>query len=150
MKKTARLLVYISVIFPIGILSCDNTDCITFGTNTVRIQFLDSASNPKSKSFSFIASTDSEFVFYSDTTFSTCIVPVNTSETSTTFLFGNPDNSIDSITVGYDRRQKLISETCGFELKFNNIRILSTTFEHALSLENDLSLLNETNIEIYH
>jgi hypothetical protein len=88
--------------------------------------------------------------YYSDTLLSQYYLPVNTDSEHTTFLFLNLDNSIDTLSLIYDKKEMLISEDCGFDLLFNNIEIENTTFNEAESLGNDLSRLNEGNIKIYH
>jgi hypothetical protein len=74
---------------------------------------------------------------------------VNTDKGRTTFLFFNPDSTVDTLEVGYEKTERLISEDCGFELIFRNIRIIDTTFDHVESLENELSRLNEENVKIF-
>ena len=133
------------------LLSCDTTDCITFSTRVVIVEFLDSATNnSKSLDFELITAIDSEVAYYSDTTVSKCYLPVNTEKEETTFLFVNTDNSIDTLHIEYDKIVRLISKDCGYEFQFNNIEIVNSTYENAISLGNELSRLNEENIKIYH
>jgi hypothetical protein len=114
------------------------------------IDFLDAETgNPVPRSFDWITATESGVFFYSDTTLSTLYLPVNTDQDQTTFLFSNPDNSLDTLEIGYLRTERLISEDCGFELQFKNIEIISTTFESVTTVENELSRLNEENIKIF-
>lgn len=130
---------------------CETTDCITYSSRFVSVQFLDSTtSNPKAIEFSLITAIDSEVTYYSDTLLSQYYLPVNTDLEHTTFLFLNLDNSIDTLSLIYDKKERLISEVCGFDLLFSNIEIENTTFNEAESLGNDLSRLNEENIKIYH
>jgi hypothetical protein len=131
-------------------ISCDTTDCITFSTRVVVIDFLDSATNTsKNVDFELITAIESPVLFYGDTTISRCFLPVNTEKEETTFLFVNPDSSIDTLQIGYDKTIRLISQDCGFEFQFKNILILKTTYDNAISLENELSRLNEENIKIF-
>ena len=149
MKTTIKITV--SAFFCLYVLgSCDTTDCITFNTRIVIVEFLDSATNTsKSQDFELITAIESEVIFYNDTSLSICYLPINTDKDQTTFLFFNPDNSIDTLEVGYDKRVRLISKDCGFEFQFRNIEINYTTFEEAISLGNELSRLNEENIKIF-
>jgi len=131
-------------------ISCETTDCITFSTRVVIVEFFDSAtSNSKTLDFELITAIESQVFFYADTSLSKCYLPVNTDRDQTTFLFINPDNSIDTLEVGYVRTEGLISKDCGFELQFKNIEIINTTYESAISLENELSRINEENIKIF-
>jgi len=143
-----QIILFLSIIWILS--ACENKDCITFSRDAVVVQFLDSANNKKDTTFSVVTSIGSNFVFYSDTTLSTYLLPVNTSESQTTFLFKSNNNETDTLQIGYERRQRFISEDCGFELQFRVVEILYTSFPNAISLNNDLSTLNETNIEIYH
>ena len=132
------------------LISCETTDCITFNTRVVVIEFLDSATqNSKNIDFELITAIDSEVVFYSDTSLSICYLPVNTEQEETTFLFLNSDDLLDTLQIGYDKIERLISKDCGYELQFKNIEIIYTTFENAVSLENELSRLNEENVKIF-
>jgi len=132
------------------LFSCDTTDCITFSTRVVVIEFLDSATNSsKNVDFEFITAIESPVIFYSDTTVSKCYLPVNTEKEETTFLFVNQDNTIDTLHIEYDKTVRLISRDCGYEFQFKNIEIVNTTYENAISLGNELSRLNEENIKIF-
>ena len=114
------------------------------------VDFLDAETgNSESRDFDLITSTESSVLFYGDTTLSTLYLPVNTDKDNTTFLFFNPDNTIDTLEIGYVRTERLISKDCGLELVFKNIEIIYTTFDNAVSLENELSRLNEENIKIF-
>lgn len=134
----------------LAFLGCDTTDCITFNTRVVIVDFLDSATeDPINRDFNWISAIDSELFFYTDTTLSKVLLPINTETGRTTFLFGNTDNTIDTLEVEYRKTERLISEDCGFDFEFKGIKIIYTTFDNALSLENELSLLNEENIKIF-
>ncbi len=130
--------------------ACDTTDCITFNTRFVIVDFLDSATgNSKSRQFDLISAQESQVIFYSDTILSTYYLPVNTELEETIFLFLNPDQTIDTLEVSYDKTVILISKDCGYDLEFKNLGIIRTSFDSAVSLENELSRLNEENIKIF-
>jgi hypothetical protein len=134
----------------LGLTSCDTTDCISFSTRVVIVDFLDSVNEtPVIMDFELITAIDSDVIFYGDTSTSTLYLPVNTNNYNTAFLLYNSDNTIDTLEVGYDKTERLISEDCGFEFQFKNIKIIYTTFKNAFSLENELSRLNEENIKIF-
>lgn len=150
MRILLKITGILSICF-ITFCSCETTDCITFSSRFVSVQFFDSTtSNPKNIEFSLITALEADVIFYSDTLLSQYYLPVNTEKEQTTFLFLNMDNSIDTLSLIYDKREKLISEDCGFDLLFNNVEIEYTTFKMAESLGNDLSRLNEENIKIYY
>ena len=130
--------------------ACDTTDCITFNTRFVIVDFLDSATgDSKSRQFDLISAQESQVIFYSDTSLNTYYLPVNTELEQTVFLFLNPDQTIDTLEVSYDKTETLISKDCGYDLEFKNLGIIQTTFDSAVSLENELSRLNEENIKIF-
>ena len=129
---------------------CENTDCITFSRNFVIIDFLDSTGIRKDTTFSYITAVGSNLIFYSDTTLYKYALPINTEESTTTFLFHGINDVTDTLQVGYTRKQRLISEDCGFELQFRQVEIIHSSFRDAISLKNDLNILNETDIRIYH
>ncbi len=130
--------------------ACDTTDCITFNTRFVIVDFLDSATgDSKSRQFDLISAQESQVIFYSDTSLNTYYLPVNTELEQTVFLFLNPDQTIDTLEVSYDKTVTLISKDCGYDLEFKNLGIIQTTFDSAVSLENELSRLNEENIKIF-
>jgi hypothetical protein len=130
--------------------ACDTTDCITFNTRFVIVDFLDSATgDSKSRQFDLISAQESQVIFYSDTSLSTYYLPVNTELEQSIFLFLNPDQTIDTLEVSYDKTETLISKDCGYDFEFKNLGIIQTTFDSAVSLENELSRLNEENIKIF-
>ncbi len=132
------------------ISGCENTDCITFSRNYVIIDFLDSTGVRKDTTFSYITAEGSNVIFYSDTTLYKYALPINTDESETTFIFHGTDNITDTLQVGYLRRQRLISEDCGFELQFRQLEIIRSSFPDAISMNKDLNILYETDIRIYH
>jgi hypothetical protein len=114
------------------------------------VDFLDSATgDSKSRQFDLISAQESQVIFYSDTSLNTYYLPVNTELEQTVFLFLNPDQTIDTLEVSYDKTETLISKDCGYDLEFKNLGIIQTTFDSAVSLENELSRLNEENIKIF-
>ena len=150
MKYIYKLTFY-SLICLYVLAACETTDCITFNTRFVILKFLDSATgDSKSREFDLIAAQKSQVIFYSDTSLSTYLLPVNTEEERTLFLFLNPDQSVDTLEVSYDKTVSLISKDCGYDLEFKNLGIIQTTFDSAVSLENELSRLNEENINIFY
>ena len=134
----------------IMMLSCENTDCLSFSRNYLIIQFLDSSNVKKNIEVDYITATGSPFLFYSDTVFNQVALPINTEQSQTTYIFGNTDNSTDTLSVGYIQRQRLISETCGFELQYQNLQILGTSFPEAVLQFEELNLLNNVDVKIYH
>jgi hypothetical protein len=129
---------------------CENTDCITFSRNFVIVDFLDSTGTRKDITFNSITAAGSDVIFYSDTTLYKYLLPINTEEPETTFFFYGTNGVTDTLQVGYQRRQRLISEDCGFELQFRNLEIIHSSFPEAESLGNDLNILYDTDIRIYH
>lgn len=146
--------VYIFLFLFIGIFwlisGCENTDCITFSRNYVIIDFLDSAGIKKDTTFNYITAVGSNVLFYSDTTVYKYALPINTAASETTFIFQGINEVTDTLQVGYSPIQRLISEDCGFELQFRQFEIIHTSFPNAISLNNYLNILNETDIRIYH
>ena len=68
--------------------ACETTDCITFNTRIVIVDFLDSATGAsKSRQFDLISAQESQVIFYSDTSLSTYFLPVNTELEQTLFLW---------------------------------------------------------------
>ena len=133
-----------------ALAACETTDCITFNTRFVIVDFLDSATgDSKSRQFDLITAQESQIIFYSDTSLSTYYLPVNTELEQTRFLFLNPDQTIDTLDVSYDKSLILISKDCGYDMEFKNLGIIGTSFDSAVSLENELSRLNEENIKIF-
>ena len=131
-------------------IRCDTTDCITFSTNAFIIQFFDKDSGqPESIDFQTIEAFESKIVLYADTSLNTFYLPVNTAMGSTTFILKDASNQVDSLTVGYTKTEKLISEECGFELTFSNLLVLRTSYDSVVVSLNELSRLNEENIQIY-
>jgi len=146
--------VFIFIFVSVGIVwmtsGCENTDCITFSRNFVIVDFLDSTNVRKDTTFSYITAAGSNLIFYSDTTLYKYALPIDTDKDETTFLFQSLNGEMDTLQVGYQRRQRLISEDCGFELQFRQLEIIHSSFPGAVSLGNDLNILYDTDIRIYH
>ncbi|MCG8311490.1 MAG: hypothetical protein MI975_29145 [Cytophagales bacterium] len=53
------------------------------------------------------------------------------------------------ITVTYRRRQRIISEDCGVEITYTNVKVDESTFQTINLVEDKLSRLNEANIEVF-
>lgn len=131
-------------------LSCENTDCISFSRDYLIVQFLDSANAKKNIEVDYVTAIGSPFIFYSDTAFNLIALPINTELSQTTFVFGNTDSSTDTLAVGYIQRQRLVSPDCGFELQYQDLEILGTSFPEAVLQFEELNLLNNVDVKIYH
>jgi hypothetical protein len=137
-------------IIAVLVLSCENTDCISFSRDYIIVQFLDSANAKKNIQVDYITAIGSPFIFYSDTTLNLVALPLDTEQSLTTFIFAETDKNIDTLSIGYVQQQRLISETCGFELQYRNLEILATSFPEAVLQFPELNLLNNTDVKIYH
>ena len=114
------------------------------------VDFLDSTGTRKDTTFNYITAAGSDVIFYSDTTLYKYLLPINTEEPETTFFFYGMTGVPDTLQVGYQRTQRLISEDCGFELQFRSLEIIHSSFPETESLGNDLNILYDTDIRIYH
>jgi hypothetical protein len=178
-EKSYRLFFWSIILLNAGLLfSCKNEDCISVFNNELLIDFLQADTLASGKIefhavdtvFYTIMAVGNDSVFYDSTdVVSSLILPVNPSESSTSFrlqvidsirndtisfdpiiiekrYYLNPTPHI--ISISYERRQRIISEDCGTEIAYTNLKIEETTFPSTNLVDNKLSRFNEVNIEI--
>tara|TARA_R110002012_G_scaffold19108_2_gene69402 strand:- start:57249 stop:57794 length:546 start_codon:yes stop_codon:yes gene_type:complete len=92
---------------------------------------------------------DADTLLYADTTLSIYGLYVNPEAASTTYHFCLND-TCNSVTFAYDRKEYLISPDCGPRFRFQN---LTTEFEgfydSVIVNKPELTLLGEVNVKIY-
>ena len=146
-RKAIGLLVISTLLLHIR---CETTDCITFSTNAFIIQFFEKESEqPEDIDFETIEALESSIILYADTSMNVFYLPISTEKDLTTFFFRDSNGRIDTLTVGYKKSEKLVSADCGFDLNFSDLQVIMTTFDSVVVSLNELSRLNEENIQIY-
>ncbi|MBR9997482.1 MAG: hypothetical protein KFF73_00860 [Cyclobacteriaceae bacterium] len=131
-------------------MSCENNVCISFSRDYLIVQFLDSTETRKNIEIDYITALGSEYIFYSDTSLNRIGLPINTGESQTAFIFRNVNSRTDTLVVGYSQQQRLISPSCGFELQYRQLQVLNTSFPGSTVQFDELNILNDTDIKIYH
>ncbi len=152
MKRTISIIIIFITGFRL-IQGCSGPECVSFATNIIVIQFLDSANNSQQVDILNISAMGTEVSFYNDTTVSKLFLPVDSENTNTTFLFNFPEGS-ETLEVGYSRNINLISQDCGFEFLLNDLEVNDASFPGAMVTNPEISTLivnskNRKNIEIY-
>jgi hypothetical protein len=161
------------------IFSCQNEDCVSTFNNHLLVGFfdLDTLENgsieqtPLDTVFYEIVALGNDSIFYNpDTVMSTLTLPVDPSGDMAAFeLYMIESISYDTlsvdplsvtkvyyknpnphrISVSYRRVTRVISEDCGVEIQYVNLKVDEITFSNALLVEDKLSRFNEANIEVY-
>ena len=153
--------------------SCANEDCVSIFNNHLLVSFIDADTtesgdiefNEIDTLFYSVKAEGNDSVLYTaDTTMSILTLPVNPAASFTAFELV----MLDSITyendtipiyhinpnphyiaVSYTRSERIITEDCGVEIAYTRLRVEETTFTDTVIVDNKLSRLNESNIEVY-
>jgi hypothetical protein len=140
------------LLFPILSGCFDNSDCGTNNTNVVVVEFFSrETGSALIVNFDSVFAQNNQFDYRSladRRPLNTYSLPVNPLSDTVTYVFRQAGND-ETITITYNRVLNLIHPDCGAEQIYNNIRVVSTTFDSYLSYNNSLRRLNEFNIEIY-
>jgi len=167
------------IIYLIFLSSCKNEDCISGANNYLLVDFLSVDTletgqlefKPKDTLFYSVMAVGNDSVFYSKAKkVSSMQLPVNPAASQTSFQFIMIDSvrydtlSLDptvidtlyflhdkpqEISVSYDRKYRVITESCGIEISYHNLSVDTITFSPSTLIKNNLSRFNEVNIEIY-
>ncbi|MFC2126659.1 DUF6452 family protein [Bacteroidota bacterium] len=144
-----RFLIGVWISLPF-ILGCEDTDCTSSSTSNINVSFYDQDSlYKKFVSFDIVTAIGTDSLFYDQNDIlNTFILPAHPAVDSTVFLFQNHDGSIDTLVVFYNRRIRLLSESCGFEQIYSGLEA-STTFPDVEVITSILNRLNVEDIKIY-
>ena len=159
--------------------SCKNEDCVSVFNNYLLVGFVDADTletgeiefHEQDTLFYSVTAVGNDTIFYDkDDVLSTFKLPVNPSSGLTKFEFKMIDSieydtlSLDPIkidttyhlnpiphiiSVTYDIRQRIISEDCGVEIAYINLKEEEITFPTTNLVEDRLSRFNEVNIEVF-
>ena len=169
----------LSIILLILLSSCKNEDCVSGANNDLLVTFLNvdtlengNVSMKKMDTlFYSVTANSNETEFYTKAhKVDTLKLPVNPAADQTTFqlvmidsirfdtLSNNPV-VLDTvyylhpkphiISVSYDRKYRVVSESCGVEISYHNITADTITFPSAALVKSNLSRFNSSNIEVY-
>lgn len=159
--------------------SCQDEDCVSISNNDFLIGFVNADTLESGKIeytsvdtlFYKVTAEGNDSVFYDWRTRSlTFALPLNPSSDVTTFhlemldsirydtlsldpltidttMYVNP--MLQTISISYDQRQRIISEDCGVEISYINLNVDEVSFSSTEIIEDKLSRFNEVNLEIY-
>ncbi len=138
-------------------MACSEPDCVSTAGELVKLGFY---SYPKDSARKFrinsleLKGSDSLLVEES-TNLSSVSLPLNPSDTSITAYF-DTEFGTDTVQIGYDVVSRIITENCGVEILYTNIRTLQNTFD-SIRVVNSNVLINfktpgviNENIRIYN
>jgi len=172
-KRRSNTWFFSSFLVLIGIVffSCTSEDCVSTVNNYLLVGFFKKGINQAGEHpeidtvFYSVQADGNDVEFYTPgTTVSRLTLPVNPADNVTSFeltmldsitydSLNNPIYYINPnphyITVSYHRSQRIISEDCGVEIAYSNLKINEITFDSTNLVENNLSRFNEVNIEIF-
>ena len=160
--------------------SCQKENCFSIFNNYLLVKFekADTLVNGKIKTspldtlFYSVTAVGNDIVFYDKSDVSSIFaLPVNPAEDLTTFKLETIDSiefvyetgsdiPIDTIyfvnpiphtiTVSYERRQRIISEECGIEIAYIKLNVDEITFQAYELVEDKLDRINEdVNIKVF-
>lgn len=161
-------------------LTCQNENCVSISNNDLLVSFINVDTLATGEIifdeidtlFYSVTAEGNDSVFYDKNTIqSTFPLPVNPALGMTTFQLEMIDSirydtlSMDpiqidtiyyvnpiphTIAVSYDRTQRIITEDCGVEIFYTNIKVEEISFPTTNLAEDKLSRFNEVNIEIFY
>lgn len=153
--------------------SCANEDCISIFNNNLLVSFIDADTLESGKIefheidtlFYSVKAEGNDSVFYTpDTVMSIITLPVDPASDFTAFelimldsiTYDSLNNPIyhenpnpHHISVSYRRSERIISEDCGVEIAYTDLKVEEITFKDTVMVDDKLSRLNEVNIEVY-
>ena len=159
--------------------SCQNENCVSVFNNYLLVGFINADTletgeiefHENDTIFYSVTAIGNDSVFYDKNDIvSTLTLPVNPALGLTTFKLEMIDSirydtlSFDpividttyyinptphTITVSYDRRQRIISEECGVEIAYTNLKVEEISFPTSNLTEDKFSRFNEVNIEVF-
>jgi hypothetical protein len=153
-KLLAKLL--LGLIFLILVFSCRNEiDCTNTSSNISKSVFVDSVSGEIiSLTFDSILILDfTDTILYDTVNVSDTIeLPLNPFSAESEFLFFSRESDtipiVDTLRLGYETRQRLISEECGATQSFIQLDTLFHTFDSVFIQSSNVNTLNEINLRI--
>jgi hypothetical protein len=165
--------IFFSLILIGAVFACKTEDCLSTHNNYLLVGFIKSdtlengniAYSPLDTMFYSVAAVGNDSVFYDPgDKASTFKLPVNPAADFTSFRFEMIDSiAYDSLTmqkiyyadpnpqilsVSYHRSERVITEDCGIEITFTQIKIEESTFQDTL-INNSLSRFNLVNVEVF-
>lgn len=127
MKKTTLFFLLIAISLA---TSCDGPDCIRTGSVRIRLGFYDlqegGAAAIRINNLQILGSDSVLFDGVPDV--SNIILPINPSADSITVFFDTELGS-DTLTIGYKKIARLISEECGAEVVYKGLNIIRSDFD---------------------
>jgi hypothetical protein len=159
--------------------SCKDENCVSLANNYLLVDFLSADTletgsidfERKDTLFYSVVAVGNDSVFYQKAKkVSSLLLPVNPSSDQTSFqltmidsirydtLSFNPivldtiyflHDTPHEIKVSYDRKYRIITESCGMEISYHNLMTETITFPSSALINSNLSRLNTVNIEIY-
>ena len=137
----------------IAFVTCCNTipDCRNeIESNFVKVKFLDSAdSTVLAVQFESVEAIGVSSTLYSDTLLSAYELELNPAENSSKYTF-QLDGSIDILELGYNRHVSIISEECGPKFSYDNLEIITHTFDSVAITSSNVDRTLAEHIEIYY
>lgn len=129
----------------------DDSDCSTINSTTLLVSFLDSASGDALLQVYDSIYTSSGSILFNDTLERSLVeLPIDPFNSTAQYFFAQ-DSVVDSLTVTYFARSRIISPSCGPEQSVINLALdsIGTSFDSAVVVSDILITLNETNIQLY-
>ncbi|MEL7146759.1 MAG: DUF6452 family protein [Bacteroidota bacterium] len=108
----------------------------------------DTTSSTESIAFTSIIEESLNGAFYLDTTMSVFGLPVNTTDTTTTYFFQS-ELGADTLVVSYDFQYNIFFEDCEPVQSFFDLSVLSHTFDSLVIVNENLNNEIIRNVEIY-
>ncbi len=134
-----------------SIAACSEfVDCSRETKTTAKISFFKKADGTSLEiAFDTITAIGTDSIFFTaKDTLNIYDIPLDPNSISTTFIFIKASVT-DTLNLGYENQFVIIDEDCPPEIAFNNLEILSTSFDSLIIVENRLLIEVENNIKVF-
>lgn len=153
MRKNLVFLRFFGILTFGLLLACaEDVDCFSNNSSLAKVTFFTRSSNQaRNVEFDSIlvlqARTDSSFLI-SRLSSNLLNLPLDPFADESAYVFYR-GNRIDTLFLGYERFQRIISVQCGAEQAYGRLRLIQSTFDSVAFINPSVLRTNETNIRIY-
>jgi hypothetical protein len=149
-----------AVFLSLGLSACleEDASCASDSYDTVRVGFLKLDRNPESPRADtlFVQSvfTDRGDLILANVITNGLALPLNPAAGEVSFIINWAEDTAsaflrDTLSLTYNREQRLVSPECGVEQRYNELEIMSAGFDSVNILEPEITLFQPANVRVY-
>lgn len=157
--------------FILWFAACEAENCVSVATNDMQVRFYENDSTTSRRvRFRYLQAIGNDSVFYTiDTVALTYSFPLDPERDRTDFALQILDTAYfdtlsteplelelvtvylppDTLSVEYRRLMRIITEECGVEISYEELRVIRATFPAYKLISEQVSRFDEVNLEVY-